>query len=287
MYQANEIYVVGGSQQADYVMAINDNQLRKEVEVFPSFRTFYVWFNTLEPPFDDIRVRQAVRYAIDREAIAERVTMGMNIPALTMVPPGVPCSSFGDEDIQQYGEYNPEKAQELLAEAGYPNGEGFPEFEMWTKQGEAVPELEAIQSMLKENLGITVVPKDMERAVYVESMLGAQLNIALARWAMDYPDPSNFLGWWVGTDSYIKWINEDFDELVTAANSELDAAKRCEMYKDAERVILEDAAAVILEHPKQFQLWKPWVGGPKVRADGIRYRYTGDIADIYIKNNMP
>ena len=286
MYQAGELYTAGGSQQADYVLAINDNELRKDLEVFPTFTTRYVWFNSLEPPFDDVRVRRAITYAIDREAITERVTMGMNIAALTMVPPGIPCNSFGDEDIQKYGEYNPEKGRELLAEAGFPNGEGFPEFEMWTKQGEAIPELEAIQSMLKENLGITVIAKDMERAVYVESMKGAKLNIALGRWAMDYPDPSNFLGWWVGTASYIKWINAEFDELVTAANSEIDPVKRCEGYKKAERIILEDAAAMILEHPKQFGLWKPWVGGPNLRSDGIRYPYTGSIADTYIKNNI-
>ena len=286
MYQAGEIYSVGGSQQADYVMAINDNTLRKEADVFPTFTTRYVWFNSLEPPFDDVRVRQAVTLAIDRQAITENVTMGMNIAALTMVPPGIPCNSFGDEDIQKYGEYNPEKARELLADAGFPNGEGFPEFEMWTKQGEAIPELEAIQSMLKENLGITVIAKDVERAVYVESMKGAKLNIALARWAMDYPDASNFLGWWVGTASYIKWINAEFDELVTAANAEIDATKRCEGYKKAERIILEDAAAMILEHPKQFLLWKPWVGGPTPRSDGIRVAYTGSISDMYIKNNI-
>jgi ABC-type oligopeptide transport system substrate-binding subunit len=287
MYQADELYNVGGSQQADYVLAINNNEMRKEIDVYSSYRTFYVWFNSIDPPFDDIRVRQAVSMSIDRKAITEQVTMGMNNATLTMIPPGIPCSSYGDADIQKYGEYNPEKARELMAEAGYPNGEGFPELEMWTKQGEAIPELEAIQSMLKQNLGITVIAKDMERAVYVESMIGQKLNIALARWAMDYPDPSNFLGWWTNPDGYIKWDNDEFDALVTAANSEIDADKRCDMYKQAERMILEDAAAVFIEHPKEFTLWKPWVGGPNVRADGVRVAYTGWHADVYIKNNAP
>ncbi len=118
-------------------------------------------------------------------------------------------------------------------------------------------------------------------------MLAAELNISMMRWAEDYPDPSNWLGWWVGTESYIKWDNAEFDELVTAANAEIDVEKRCEGYKRAERIILEDAAAVILEHPKTWVLYKPWVGGPNPRSDGVRAPYTGSIADMYIKNNAP
>jgi oligopeptide transport system substrate-binding protein len=287
MYQADELYNQGGGVQADYIAIINDNDLRKDAEIYANPFTRFVWFNTLEPPFDDVRVRQAVRYAIDRQAIADQVTLGMNIPTLTMVPAGRLCSSSGDEDIQQYGEFNPEKGRELLAEAGYPDGEGFPEFEMWTFAGEAVPELEAIQAMLRENLGITVIPKDVERAVFKDSMRAGELNIALNRWAEDYPDPSNWLGWWVGTEGYIKWENAEFDELVTAANAEIDVEKRCEMYKRAERIILEEASAVIFEHPKTWQLYKPWVGGPNPRSDGIRAPYTGSIADMYIKDNAP
>jgi len=286
MYQANELFSVGGSQQADYVQAINDPAMRKEIEIFPTSTTRYIWFNTLKPPFDNIKVRQAVAHAIDRGAITDKVTLGMNIPTYTMIPAGIPCSSFGDPDLPAYSPYDPEKAKQLLAEAGYPEGKGLPEMEMWTKQGEAIPELEAIQSMLKA-IGINVIAKNVERAVYVDTLKQGGLEIALGRWAMDYPDPTNFLDWWASdAGSIIQWKNAEFDKLIKEAGSLLDLETRCPMYKRAERIILEDAAAVFIEHPKQFVLYKPWVGGPNPRADGIRAAYSMWYADVYIKNNI-
>lgn len=282
MYQADEIDHMKTNLQADMIQIINDPVLSQQASLYANFVTRYIWFNHLEPPFDNKLVRQAISHAIDREAITEQVTQGMNVPGYTMLPPGFPCSSANNPEYQAYADYDPAQAADLLAQAGYPNGEGFPELEMWTKQGEAIPEMEAIQRMLQDNLGIKVIPKDVERAVYVDTLGQGNLKIAMGRWYFDYPDPTNFLNWWRGTDGIIKWDNPQFDEIVTAAGGELDPQKRCEMYAEAEKIMLEDVAAVFIEHPKEVQLFKPNIAGIKLRSDGIKHDYTGMVSDLYI-----
>ena len=285
MYQADELDYTPGGTQADMIMAQADPVLSKEAVVYPSYTTRYIWFNTLKPPFDNLKLRQAISHAIDRDAITQKVTKGMNLTTYTMIPNGTPCNNDGNPEYTALANYDPDLAKKLLAESGV-DVTKLPPMEMWTKQGEAQPELEAIANMLKETLGIQVVTKNVERAVYVDALKKGNMEIALARWAMDYNDPSNFVDWWQSNaGSIIQWKNPDFDAAVKAASSELDPKKRCELYAKAEKIMLQDAAGVFLEHPKQMLLYKPWVGGPQADKNGNRLLYTGWLADVYIKNN--
>jgi len=286
MYQADELDYTAGGSQADMIMAMADPILSKEAVVYPSFTTRYIWFNTLKPPFDNLKLRQAVSHAIDRDAITQKVTQGMNLTTYTMIPNGTPCNNDGNPAYTALANYDPVLAKQLLAESGV-DVTKLPPMEMWTKQGEAQPELEAIASMLKENLGIQVTTKNVERAVYVDALSKGNMQIALGRWAMDYNDPSNFVDWWQSNaGSIIQWKNPQFDALVKAASSELDLTKRCQEYGEAEKIMLQDAAGVFIEHPKQMLLYKPWIGGPQADKNGNRLLYTGWLADVYIKNNV-
>jgi len=286
MYQADELDYTAGGSQADMIMAMADPILSKEAVVYPSFTTRYIWFNTLKPPVDNLKLRQAVSHAIDRDAITQKVTQGMNLTTYTMIPNGTPCNNDGNPAYTALANYDPVLAKQLLAESGV-DVTKLPPMEMWTKQGEAQPELEAIASMLKENLGIQVTTKNVERAVYVDALSKGNMQIALGRWAMDYNDPSNFVDWWQSNaGSIIQWKNPQFDALVKAASSELDLTKRCQEYGEAEKIMLQDAAGVFIEHPKQMLLYKPWIGGPQADKNGNRLLYTGWLADVYIKNNV-
>jgi ABC-type oligopeptide transport system substrate-binding subunit len=286
MYQADELDYTAGGTQADMIMAAADPVLSKEAVVYPSYTTRYIWFNTLKPPFDNLKLRQAISHAIDRDAITQKVTKGMNLTTYTMIPNGTPCNNDGNPEYTALANYDPELAKKLLAESGV-DVTKLPPMEMWTKQGEAQPELEAIANMLKQTLGIEVITKNVERAVYVDTLSKGNMEIALARWAMDYNDPSNFVDWWQSNaGSIIQWKNPDFDAAVKAASSEIDPKKRCELYAEAEKIMLEDAAGVFIEHPKQMLLYKPWVGGPQADKNGNRLLYTGWLADVYIKNNV-
>lgn len=286
MYQADELDYTIPVSQADMIMIMADPALSQEAVVAPGKTTRYIWFNTLKPPFDNLKLRQAVSHAIDRDAITQKVTKGMNLTTYTMIPNGTPCNNDGNPEYTALANYDPELARKLLAESGVDVAK-LPVMEMWTKQGEAQPELEAIANMLKQNLGIQVITKDVERAVYVDTLTKGNMEIALARWAMDYNDPSNFVDWWASNaGSIIQWKNPEFDAAVKAAGVELDPQKRCELYGKAEKIMLEDAAGVFIEHPKAMELFKPWIGGVKPDKDGNRLHYTGWLADAYIKDNV-
>jgi ABC-type transport system substrate-binding protein len=131
-------------------------ELKKELISWPNFITYYLFFDTWIPPFDNLKVRQAFSHAIDRDKIVNGPLQYQAVAAYSMNPPGFPGENVeGLKDVQAF---DPALAKQLLAEAGYPNGEGFPKLTMYTR--EANPALtnaaEAIAAMLKENLNLTV-----------------------------------------------------------------------------------------------------------------------------------
>ncbi len=282
MYQANEVDWLYLDNGANVKLALSNEDTKKELDTFPAFTTYYMFFNTDEPPFDDLRVRQAFSHAIDRETIANQVMQGLDVPAYTMLPDGFPFSQADDPDIQAIQAYDPEKAKALMAEAGYPNGDGFPEFEMWTRQGQIVAEAEAIQRMLQDNLGIKVQSKDIERSVYMDKLGAHEIPLGLIQWAGDYADPTNFLDWWT-TQSRHTWKNDEFNELVSQARGELDTDKRRVLYNQAERILIEDVGGVFIANPVWGELWKPTVAGIRETARGVRAHYNKMWSDLYMR----
>jgi ABC-type transport system substrate-binding protein len=206
---------------------------------------------------------------------------GLEVPAYTMLPLGFPYSQADNPEIQAIQAYNPDLAKQLLSEAGFPNGDGFPELELWTRQGQIVRESEAIQHMLNDVLGVKVTPKDVERSLYMDTLGKHEITLGLIQWAQDYADPTNFLDWWT-TQARHTWKNEQFNELIHQAAGELDTAKRGELYHQAERILIEDVAAVFIGNPVQGELWQPWIEGLKTRADGARIHYGRYWNDVSI-----
>jgi len=285
MFQADEVDWLYLNSGADIKLAMSDPATNENTDTFPAFTTYYMFFNTDEPPFDDLRVRQAFSHAIDRDAIAEQVMQGLDVPAYTMLPAGFPFNQAEDPEIQAIQAYDPDKAKALLAEAGFADGEGFPELELWTRQGQIVTESEAIQRMLQDTLGIKVQPKDVERSVYMDKLGQHEITLGLIQWAGDYADPTNFLDWW-GTQSRHTWKNEDFNTLIDQARGELDEEKRRELYNQAERILIEDVGGVFIANPVWAELWKPHIAGVRETERGIRSHYPKMWSDIYVRDSQ-
>jgi ABC-type oligopeptide transport system substrate-binding subunit len=285
MYKADEIDGIDTVTSAnDLSLALSDPDLKRDLETFAAFTTFYLFFNTTKPPFDNLKVRQAISHAVDRIALTEQVMQNLAKPAYSMLPNGFMCSQNSDPAIQAIQAYDPALAKRLLAEAGYPNGQGFPALELWTRQGQYVREAEAIQNMLKTTLGISVTPKDVERALFMDRLAKHDITFGLFQWKMDIEDPTDMLDWWASQSRH-PWKNTEFNELLAQARVMLDPAKRCQLYNRAERILIEDVGGVFVGYPTWGVMYKPWVAGVRARKDGVRVYYRFRLTEAYIKKH--
>lgn len=248
---------------ADYEVIANDPVLSENYRAHGGdFRTDYLLFDTFNPPFDDVNVRMAFAKAIDRESIVENVVgTTVGVPAYSFLAPGFPASnSEGLKDIQGY---DCEAAQGLLAEAGYPDGEGFPAQELAMRgQTEAILNwYTAAAASISQCLNVEISVNNWEFQTYMDGLLARPTTIAFGGvdYGMDYLDPANMLGVWVSTGRH-SWRNEAFDNLVAEANAFTgDPAERMAMYQEAERILVEDVGGAFLWHRIQGELFQPYV----------------------------
>lgn len=206
-------------------------------------------FNVTKEPFDNKKIRQAFSYAIDRESIAEYVVKNKVEPAFGYVSPGF-ISPTGEDFRDVNGDLvalDPEKAKELLEEGMEEEGyDELPEVVLSYNTSDSNKAVaEAIQDMLKENLGVEVKLENQEWNVYAEAQQNLELQFSRSSFINDYYDPVNFLESFV-TDSYMNrtgWSNEEYDELIKKGKSEPDEEKRWEALYEAEKLLAEEAIA--------------------------------------------
>jgi len=269
----------------------NHPGLSRELHVSKDFMTHFLFFNADFPPFDNLKVRQAISHAIDREAICRVLLQGMGMPAWSMLPPGFPGYAGGKyRDIQRF---DPERARQRLREAGYPEGRGFPRIEMWINNVARQQVGQAIQEMLKSHLGIDMTLRVVENISYRTAQYQRKIPFSLIQYHYDYPDPNNMLAmvWRSQPAGYSRhpWINIEFDRLVDEAASEMDAARRFRLYDQAQRILAEDVGAVFLYYGMKASLRKPWLKGIRRDRDG-EYPFWGNNTgyfDIYIGDARP
>jgi oligopeptide transport system substrate-binding protein len=238
----------------------------------PTLGLLYIGFNTQVKPFDDKRVRQAFNYAVNTEAIVREITKMGSLPAKGVLPPGMPGH---DPDLRGYY-YNPAKAKQLLAEAGYPNGAGFPVVQLWTvsKAESTKAELAAYQQYLAE-LGVKVDIQFVDEwARYTEMMRRGELQMFRYAWYADFPDPDSFffpLLHSAGQPNNLFYQNPRVDQLLGKAREETDYTQRIKLYREAERIVMEDAPW-ITQHNHIFEyLYQPYVQGVEVSLLGDRW----------------
>jgi ABC-type transport system substrate-binding protein len=301
-YEANEIDFVWGAQgtlsPADIAIIEGDPDLSAEFHPhYGDFRTYYFFFDDTQPPFDDLLVRQAFAHALDRDAIMENIVKRQGIAAYSYLMPGFPASN-ADAFVETFP-YDVERARALLAEAGYPDGEGFPAITLSLRAESALPQAvaQAYAASLSENLGIQVEVQNMEFDTFMEALNTRPTGIqfGLISYGMDYLDPSNMLGVFLSGGRHT-WSNEEFDTIVREANSFTgDAAERIGMYQDAERILVEDVGGVFVYHTTPGDLIKPYLTGPALEPDANNvaawhWPYFSSFSDllsgVYIADNV-
>jgi len=223
-------------------------KLRDDYQNSPQLGTYYYIFENKTAPFDDAKVRKALSMAIDRNTLVDKISKGGQIPAYAMVPPmaGYPGIDGFQEDVAA--------AQALLAEAGYPQGEGFPEFKILYNTSEGHQKIaEFIQQQWAENLGVDVTLTNMEWKTYLSERREHKFTVARAGWLGDYQDPNTFLdmflapdsldGNWGGNDG--RFDNARFDELIEQAATMPEGDARYDVLAEAEKIFIEDEMAVM------------------------------------------
>jgi ABC-type oligopeptide transport system substrate-binding subunit len=267
-YENGEIDVIErGYEQiispADQARIESDPELSKQLHTFPQFQTWWLAFGGQDTAFADLQVRQAFAQAVDRDAILNSVLRGQAVPAYGLLPPGFHSSNTDKQKAAAYP-YDPETARSLLTKAGYgEGGKPFPHYDLTLRDPSPTVQTvaQAIQAMLKENLGIDVGIQSLERKTFTDRLNAHQLPFVLIPWDMDYYDASNFMDVFV-TGGRHAWSNPDYDKLVKEADGIIgDEQRRADLYQQAEEILIKDVGGVFLWHPVFTQLWKPYIAG--------------------------
>ncbi len=231
--------------------------------------TYYVCYQTQLEPFDDPLVREAFSLVIDRNYIVNQISRAGQVAAGGYVPSGIydadgPGSDFRDKGGDYYSlddaDYaaNCDKARELLAEAGYPGGEGFPIVEYLYNTNDLHRAIgEALQNMWQTELGVQVTLTNQDWAVFLDTRKNGDYSIARNGWIADYNDPISFLDMWVtgGGNNDAQYNNPEYDALITQAKSSPEAAVRMQAMHDAEDTLLgESVVAPIFFYTQPYMV---------------------------------
>jgi oligopeptide transport system substrate-binding protein len=237
----------------------------------PTLSLLYTGFNTRVKPFDDKRVRQAFNYAVNKEAIARALPRIGGLPATGALPPGMPGH---DPDLQGYT-YDPTKAKQLLAEAGYPDGAGFPVVQLWASAKTAIAkaELAAYQGYLAD-LGVKVdIHFAPDWPTYRAMLEHGKCPMFRLVWYADIPDPDNVLSPLLhstGSFNLTFYRNLLVDQLLEQARKKLSYAQRIALYREVERLVLDDAPWIAQHYYLPENLYQPYVQGVEVSLLGPR-----------------
>ncbi len=216
--------------------------------------------NVTKKPFDNPLVRRALALAIDRESITRNILRAGQKPATGLTPPG--CTpAYQTPDIMRF---NPAEARKLLAEAGYPDGKGFPPFDILINTSESHRTIaEAVQAMWKQHLNIPAGVLNQDWGVYLESQRKFDYQIARFAWVGDYLDPSTFLAIWQTGDgnNNTGWSSKRYDDLIKQSFREGDAAKRLQILNEAETLLLSEAPMLPVYWYTHSYLMRPEVKG--------------------------
>lgn len=221
-------------------------QLEKEgiLNIKPIAGVYWYKFNTEVKPLNNVKIRKALAYAIDREAIVKNITKAGQIPAMAAVPP----SMFPENEKGYFKDNDVETAKKLLEEGlkelGYKDVSELPVIKIAYNTDEAHQKIaQAIQDMWKKNLGIKTELENEEWAVYIEKLHRGDYMVGRMGWLGDFNDPINFLKLFRdknGGNNYTRWENPQFKQLLIQSQKERDPEKRLELLKQAEKIFMDE-----------------------------------------------
>ncbi len=221
---------------------LEDLKKRPDFHSAPFLGTFFLRFNCVTGPFADERVRRAFSLAVDKRRIVEKITRAGELPAGTLVPPGI--EGYVSPDGLAF---DPDQAAALLADAGYPGGQGFPLVRYLYNESEQNQAIAVeLQAMWRDALGVTVNLNRQEWKVYLNSMNELDYDICRSSWVGDYPDPNTFLDLFLtgGGNNRTGWSSPAYDKLIAEAAETVDPTARFDVLKKAERLLVAEATPI-------------------------------------------
>ena len=214
----------------------------ESIRTFPMFSTYFYLLNVNRPPLDDVRVRRALAYSIDRYSLTQNVAKGGELPAFNLTPPntnGYTAEAKIPFDI--------ELARQLLAEAGYPNGKGFPELTVIYNTAENHQKIAvALQYMWKQALNIDITLENQDWKVFLANQRTMNFQISRSGWGGDYYDPNTFLDMFVtgGGNNDTGWSNPRYDELIELAAQAKTQEERYQYFQEAEAILVDEVPII-------------------------------------------
>ena len=250
--------------------------------------TYYVSLNLQRDAFKDAKVRKALSLAIDRDYVANTIMQGTYEPAYNFVGPGIVDESGmfydnangGKRYISDDYDANLEEAKQLMAEAGYPNGEGFPTIEYSANDaGYHIPVAEYVQQAWGE-LGITVNINKVEWASFLPMRRAGDYDVSRNGWVMDYNDPSNMIELFTTTNGNNdgKYSSPEFDAAIEASKV-ADKSVHFQKLHEAEDILMEDAGAIPVAYYTDFWLQSPSLKGTWHSPYGYWYLQYGYVEE--------
>ena len=271
MYENDEIEITGvGLYDLERVLDPNEPLNKELVVAPPGFSVSYIGFNASMAPFDDVKFRQALNHAVDKQLIATGVLSELVEPAYSILPPGFPGYTENIVGLQ----FDPDLARKLLSESKYPDAESRPRIVVTVPGtgGTIGLDLEVVLEMWKQELGVEVEIQQVEWATYLEDLDAKKFQAyAGLGWEADYPDPQDFLDILFHSESSINhgdFKNAEIDAILEEARVESDINKRIALYHQAEQMIVDQA---------------PWV---PMWFTGDRYALVKDYVEGYVMTPM-
>lgn len=264
-YESGDVDGIRSIPSADYARLVASNA---GVNVVPNYGTVYYNINCSKAPYDDPLVRKALNLAIDRKTIIENVVQIDAEPAYSFLAPGYGVD--GKDITADRGTFglsetaDVEAAQAALAEAGYPNGEGFPTLQLSYYSNDTVKKVvEAMAEMFKTNLNINVEISSNDWAIYYESIQTGDYEVGAMGWSADYLNPMSFLPLFKTGDSTNNafYSNSAYDDLVNQVMMETDAAAAAELTLQADEIVSNDYVCIPLYYKSNSYLMKDYISG--------------------------
>jgi oligopeptide transport system substrate-binding protein len=248
-----------------------------DCKIMPNLAVYCYMFNVTKKPFNDVRVRKALTLAINRAAIVTNITRGGQVPALGWVPYGFPdakpTTDFRKGGTEKFYKDNDiETAKALLAQAGYPNGKGFPKFAITFNSSSAHKSIaEAIQQMWKTNLGITCTLRNEEWGVFTDDQTNLNYDVCRRGPTADYVDANTFLDMFVTGSGRNRtgWGNKQYDADIAKAKIMSDPVARMKLLHAAEAILMKEMPIAPIYYYTQAVLLKSKVKGLIVDSLGL------------------
>jgi oligopeptide transport system substrate-binding protein len=265
---ALNMYMTG---QVDWITTVPNTVIpelkqRDDFHSAPMLTVYFYRINVDRKPLNNVLVRRALNAAINKQEICESIAKAGQVPARSFVPPGI-----AGYESSLCGEFNLDEARRLLAEAGYPNGDGLGKIEILYNSNEDHRMIAEVVQQQWNKLGIQCVLRNLEWGSFLATLTNTEYSVGRSGWIGDYPDPNTFLDMFVkgGANNQTNWSNAEYDRLIEEAKG-APAEERLKLLSQAERILMDELPIL----PVYFQVSKNMVH-PRVKG------FSSNIQDIH------